>query len=218
MNGSRSRGPQPMVSFLVATTLFLLMPMSNELAGQGRMPPLPESEWTDAQRAAVTEFREVRGELSGPWHAILRSPDMLNPARSLSDYLRFNSSLPPRLSEFVILITAREWSAQYEWYAHHPLAMRGGLRAEIAEALAEGRRPEGMSADETAVYDFCIELHRNRSVSDVTYARAVEQVGEQGVMDMIGLSGWYTLVSMVLNTARISPPPDATQRLEPFPR
>jgi 4-carboxymuconolactone decarboxylase len=86
--------------------------MPNDLAGQSRMPPLPETEWTEAQRTAATEFREVRGELSGPWHAILRSPDMLNPARSLSDYLRFNSSLPPRLSEFAILITAREWSAQ----------------------------------------------------------------------------------------------------------
>jgi 4-carboxymuconolactone decarboxylase len=218
VNRRPSPAPGPIVVFLATTTLSALSPMPNDLAGQSRMPPLPETEWTEAQRTAATEFREVRGELSGPWHAILRSPDMLNPARSLSDYLRFNSSLPPRLSEFAILITAREWSAQYEWYAHHPLAMRGGLRPEIAQALADGRRPDGMSADEAAVYDFCVELHRNKSVSDVTYARALEQVGEQGIMDMIGLSGWYTLVSMVLNTARISPPPDATERLEPFPR
>lgn len=192
--------------------------MTNDLAAQTRLPPIPQDQWTEAQREAVAEFSEVRGQLSGPWHAILRSPGMLNPARSLSDYLRFNSSLPPRLSEFVILITAREWTAQYEWYAHHRLAMRGGLSPEIAAALAEGRRPEGMAADEEAVYDFCIELHRNRSVSDATYARALEQVGEQGIMDMIGLSGWYTLVSMVLNTARVPVPPDATERLEPFPR
>ncbi|HUG36900.1 MAG TPA: hypothetical protein VML54_08130 [Candidatus Limnocylindrales bacterium] len=217
---NRSHCPAPGATFaLFATTILsTLTPMPNDLAAQSRMPPIPEPEWTEAQRAAVAEFREVRGEPSGPWHAILRSPGMLNPARSLSDYLRFNSSLPPRLSEFVILITAREWTAQYEWYAHHPLAMRGGLGPEIAQALAEGRRPEGMAADEAAVYDFCIELHRNRSVSDATYARALEQVGEQGIMDMIGLSGWYTLVSMTLNTARISPPPDATERLEPFPR
>jgi 4-carboxymuconolactone decarboxylase len=218
VNVFRSRSSGPSVAFLLATTTLSLSPlMTNDLAAQSRMPPIPESQWTEAQRNAVAAFREVRGELSGPWHAILRSPDMLNPARSLSDYLRFNSSLPPRLSEFVILITAREWSAQYEWYAHHPLAMRGGLSADIAQAVAEGRRPEGMSPDEAAVYDFCMELQRNRSVSDVTYATALEQVGEQGLMDMIGLSGWYTLVSMVLNTARVSPPPDATQRLEPFP-
>ena len=202
---------------LLAATLIASTTMTNELDAQNRMPPIPESEWSEAQRAAVAAFSAVRGPLSGPWHAILRSPDMLNPARSLSDYLRFNSSLPPRLSEFVILITAREWTAQYEWYAHHPLAMRGGLRPEIAAALAEGRRPEGMAADEAAVHDFCVELHRNRSVSDATYARALEQVGEQGIIDMIGLSGWYTLVSMVLNTTRLPVPPDAPQPLAPFP-
>jgi 4-carboxymuconolactone decarboxylase len=208
----------PILAFLATTTLTASTLMTNDLAAQSRMPPIPEEEWTDAQRSAAAEFREVRGELSGPWHAILRSPEMLNPARSLSDYLRFNSSLPPRLSEFVILITAREWTSQYEWNAHHALAMRGGLSPEIAAAVAEGRRPEGMADDEAAVYDFCVELHRNRNVSDTTYARALEQVGEQGIMDMVGLSGWYTLVSMTLNTARIPLPANATQRLEPLPR
>ena len=190
------------------------------LAGgaQTRMPPIPEDQLTDEQNAAIAEFREVRGELSGPWHVLARSPGMLNPARALSDYVRFNSSLEPRLSELAILITAREWTSQYEWNAHHGLAMRGGLRPEIAQALAEGRRPEGMAADEAAVYDFCIELHRNRSVSDATYARALELLGEQGIVDMIGLSGWYTLVSMTLNTARIPAPENATQLLQPFPR
>jgi 4-carboxymuconolactone decarboxylase len=191
---------------------------SSGLAAQVRLPPIPEEQLTAAQRAAIAEFGEVRGELSGPWHVIARSAGMLNPARALSDYVRFNSSLPPRLSEFAILITAREWTSQYEWNAHHGLAMRGGLRPEIAAALAEGRRPEGMAPDEAAVYDFCIELHRNRSVSDVTYARTLEQVGEQGIVDIIGLSGWYTLVSMTLNIARIPAPDGATQRLDPFPR
>jgi len=215
---THSRHGRLTVALLAPATLSAAMLMTNDLTAQNRMPPIPESQWTDAQREAAAEFSEVRGALSGPWHAILRSPEMLNPARSLSDYLRFNSSLPPRLSEFVILITAREWTSQYEWNAHHGLAMRGGLRPEIAAALAEGRRPEGMAADEAAVYDFCIELHRYRSVSDATYARARELLGEQGIMDMIGLSGWYTLVSMVLNTTRVPLPADATQRLEPFPR
>jgi 4-carboxymuconolactone decarboxylase len=199
-----------LAAFVATTTLSASMLMPTDADAQNRMPPIPEGEWTEAQRSAVAQFAQVRGPLSGPWHAILRSPEMLNPARSLSDYLRFNSSLPPRLSEFVILITAREWTAQYEWYAHHPLAMRGGLAPEIADAVAEGRRPEAMADDEAAVYDFTIELHRNRSVSDATYARAVEHLGEQGIMDVIGLSGWYTLVSMVLNTARVAPPPYAT--------
>ena len=188
------------------------------VGAQNRMPAIPEDRLTDEQKAAIAEFAAVRGPLSGPWHVLVRAPGLLNPARSLSDYVRFNSSLPARLSEFAILITAREWTSQYEWNAHHGLAMRGGLRPEIAQALAEGRRPEGMAADEAAVYDFCIEMHRNRSVSDATYARALEQLGEQGIVDMIGLSGWYTLVSMTLNVARIPAPENATQLLEPFPR
>jgi 4-carboxymuconolactone decarboxylase len=185
---------------------------------QTRMPPLPADKMTEAQKKAAAEFEAARGALSGPWAVILRSPEMINRARGLSDYLRFNSSLPPRLSEFIILITAREWTQQYEWNAHHSLAMKGGLNPEIAKAVAEGRRPEKMADDEAALYDFCIELHRNRSVSDATYARAVAKFGEQGVVDAIGLSGWYTLVAMVLNTARVPLPADAKPALAPFPR
>jgi 4-carboxymuconolactone decarboxylase len=198
-----------------AVLISVMSPLTGE--AQTRMPPIPEGSLTDEQKAAVAEFEEVRGPLSGPWHVLVRSPGMLNPARSLSDYVRFASSLPPRLSEFVILITAREWTSQYEWNAHHGLAMRGGLDPDVAAALAEGRRPEGMAADEQAVYDFCIELHRNHGVSDATYARALELLGEEGIVDMIGLSGWYTLVSMTLNVARIMPE-NPTQTLQPFPR
>jgi 4-carboxymuconolactone decarboxylase len=197
----------------------LLSFLSNGSAdAQTRMPPLPADRMTEAQKKAAAEFEAARGTLSGPWAVILRSPEMINRARSLSDYLRFNSSLPPRLSEFVILITAREWTQQYEWNAHHSLAMKGGLNPEIAKAVAEGRRPEKMADDEAALYDFCIELNRNRSVSDATYARAVAKFGEQGVVDAIGLSGWYTLVAMVLNTARTPLPADAAPALPTFPR
>jgi 4-carboxymuconolactone decarboxylase len=187
-------------------------------AAQDRMPPVPAEKMTEAQKKAAAEFTAARGPISGPWAVILRSPEMLNRARALSDYLRFNSSLPPRLSEFVILMTAREWAQQYEWNAHYPLAMKGGLNPEIAKAVAEGRRPEKMAEDEAALYDFCLELHHNRSVSDATYARALAKFGEQGIVDMIGLSGWYTLVAMTLNTARTPLPANATPALAPFPR
>lgn len=187
-------------------------------AAQERMPPIPADKMTEAQKKAVAEFTAARGALSGPWVVLLRSPEMVNRARALSDYLRFNSSLPLRLSEFVILITAREWTQQYEWNAHHPLALKGGLNPEIAKAVAEGRRPDKMADDEAALYDFCIELHRNRSVSDATYARALAKFGEQGVVDMIGLSGYYTLIAMALNTSRTPLPANATPALAPFPR
>ena len=202
----------------LAVFALLLFSFTTHASAQNRMLPIPTDRMTAAQKKAAAEFEAARGALSGPWAVILRSPEMINRARSLSDYLRFNSSLPPRLSEFIILITAREWTQQYEWNAHHPLAMKGGLNPEIAKAVADGRRPEKMADDEAALYDFCIELNRHRSVSDATYARALAKFGEQGVVDAIGLSGWYTLVAMVLNTARTPLPADAAPALAPFPR
>jgi 4-carboxymuconolactone decarboxylase len=198
--------------------LGLSLVLAARLTAQNRLPAIPQEQWTEVQRQAMEEYHTFRDGVSAPFEAMLRSPGMINPARALSDYVRFNSSLPPRLSEFVIIMTAREWTAQYEWNAHHGLAMRAGLAPEIAAAVAEGRRPEAMAADEAAIYDFCMELFRNHSVSDATYSRAVAEVGEQGVVDVIGLSGWYTLVSMMLNTARVPLPAGATERLEPFPR
>lgn len=203
---------------LLAAAVAVSFGMPVTADAQTRMPPIPAEKMTDAQKKAAAEFAEVRGALTGPWAVLLRSPEMINRARGLSDYLRFKSSLPPRLSEFVILITAREWTQNYEWNAHHGLALKGGLKPEIAQAIAEGRRPEGMAEDEAAIYDFCIELHRNRSVSDATYARALSKFGEQGIVDAVGLSGWYTLVAMTLNVARTPLPAGATPGLSPFPR
>jgi len=185
---------------------------------QDRMPPVPAEKMSEAQKKAVAEFTAARGSLTGPWIALLRSPEMVNRARALSDYLRFNSSLPPRLSEFVILITARQWAQPYEWNAHHALALKGGLNPDIPKAVAEGRRPQQMADDEEAVYDFCIELHGNHSVSDATYARALSKFGESGIIDMVGLSGYYTMISMVLNTVRTPLPAGATSALAPLPR
>jgi len=182
------------------------------------MPPIPADKMTEAQKQAVAEFTAARGTLSGPWVALLRSPEVVNRARGLSDYLRFKSVLPPRLSELVILITARQWTQQYEWNAHQALALKGGLSPAIAKAVAEGRRPEHMAEDEEVAYDFCMELHRNHSVSDATYGRALSKFGEQGIIDMIGLNGYYTLIAMVLNTARTPLPPGAAPALAPFPR
>jgi 4-carboxymuconolactone decarboxylase len=207
-----------MTARLAVSAVLLSVSLNTSAEAQDRMPQIPTDKMTEAQTKAAAEFEAARGAVSGPWAVILRSPEMLNRARSLSDYLRFKSSLPPRLSEFVILITAREWSQQYEWNAHHPLAMKGGLSREIAQAVAEGRRPDKMADDEAALYDFCIELHRNRSVSDATYARALEKFGEQGLVDAIGLSGWYTLVAMVLNTARTPLPAGVAPPLAAFPR
>jgi len=142
----------------------------------------------------------------------------MNRARAMGDYLRFTSVLPPRLSEFAIIITARQWTQNYEWDVHAPLAQQGGLKPSIIAAIADGRRPDGMAADEDTLYTLCDELHRTQSVSDATYARAVSAFGEQGVIDILGISGYYTMLAMVLNTARTPVPAGHTPALHAFPR
>ena len=186
--------------------------------GQDRMPPIPADRLTDAQKKAIDEFKAARSvDISGPFVPMLRSPEVMSRARALGDYLRFKSSLPPRLSEFVILMTARRWTQQYEWRAHQPLALQGGLRAEIVKAIADGRRPDAMAEDEDAVYTLWEEVQRTQSVSDATYARAVGKVGEQGVIDVLGITGYYTMLAMVMNTARTPLPDGVKPPLAPLP-
>lgn len=186
---------------------------------QDRLPPMTEAQLTPAQRQAVADFKTARGvAISGPFYPLLRSPELMTRTRAMGDYLRFKSALPPRLSEFVILITAREWTQQYEWNAHYQIALKAGVTPEVANAIGEGRRPAAMSEEETILYDFCQELHRNKNVSDATYARAIAKFGEQGVVDTVGISGYYTLLAMVLNTARTPAGPSPAPMLRPLPR
>ncbi len=171
---------------------------------QDRMPPIPDTEMTAAQTAAVADFKQTRktNRFGGPFVPLLRSPELLTRAQRVGDYLRFHSALPPRLSELVILIAARHWSQQYEWTIHSAIAREAGLAAAVIDAVAEGRRPIEMADDEAALHDFCLELLRNQCVSDATYARAVGLFDEKGVIDTVGLLGYYSLLAMVMNTAR----------------
>ena len=180
-----------------------MAPFDSGKADADRLPPLANDQLTSAQRDAVAAFKAARGtDVSGPFYPLLRSPELMTRARAMGDYLRYKSALPPRLSEFVILMTARQWTQQYEWNAHYPIALKAGLTPEIANAIAEGRRPAQMSEEEAILFEFCQELHRDKSVSDATYAKALKAFGEQGVIDTVGISGYYTLLAMVLNTAR----------------
>lgn len=144
--------------------------------------------------------------LSSPFNVWNRRPELADRLQSLGESIRFRSSLPPRLNEFAILITARHWNAQYEWYAHHRLAMAGGLSPAIAEEVRWGRVPTGMQPDEQIVYDFSTEMHERHGVSDATFRRAVELLGETGVADLIAVNGYYVLVSMTLNADRTPVP------------
>ena len=127
----------------------------------------------------------------------------------MGDYLRYKSSLGNTLSELVILITAREWTQDYEWYVHHPIALKAGIKQEITEAIADGRRPTGMSDDEEIVYNFSTELHRNKRVSDYTYERAQKRFGNKGIVDLTGINAYYTLLAMQMNVAQYQVPNDA---------
>src|SRR6516165_7542600 len=170
---------------------------------EDRMPAIPADRLSDAQKQAAAEFTAGRGyAVRGPFAVMLRSPEVMLRAKAMGDYLRFRNVLPKRVSEMVILITAREWTQQYEWAYHYGFALEAGLPQAIIAAIAEGRRPEAMQEDEAAAYDFSVELHRRRSVSDVTYAQALKLFGEQGIIDLVGISGYYTFNAMMMNVAR----------------
>jgi len=144
--------------------------------------------------------------IGAPFNVYLRSPLLADQLRRVAEYIRFKTSLPAKLNEFAILVTARQWGSQYEWFAHHRLALKAGLNPAVAEDLAQGRRPAGMQDDEAAIYDFSQELHTTHGVSDATYKAVVDRFGEQGVMDLIAVNGYYVLVSMVLNVDRTPMP------------
>ena len=184
-----------------------------------RMPPLTHERMTAEQKAAAAELAAgPRGGVKGPFIPLLRSPELMRRLQKVGEYLRYQSVLEPRLSEFVMLIVSRQWTQQFEWAIHHPLALRAGLEPGIAAALAEGRRPPGMPEDAEIAYDLCDELYRTHGVSDATYQRALRRCGEQGVIDILGLVGYFTTVSMLLNVARTPRPADAgVAPLAPFP-
>ena len=184
-----------------------------------RFPPLEPDAMTAAQRAVAEAIASgPRGGLRGPFQAWLRSPVLADRLQKVGEYLRFSSTAPRRLNELAILITARAWDAQFEWWAHHRLALEAGLDPAVAADLAEGRRPAAMQADEAVVYDFCTELRATRRVSDATLAAAIALLGEAGVIDLIAVSGYYDIVSMTLNVAEVALPDGLPEPLKPLAR
>ena len=183
------------------------------------MPPIPADQMTPAQREAAQEIVSGRrGDLYGPFVPALRSPEFLRRLQRVGEYLRYDLALPPCLREMVIILTAREWTQDFEWDVHAPLAVQAGLSSAVVEAIKDGRRPRDMGPEETLIYDFFVELHRTRTVSDATYAAAVEAFGEQGVIDLVGAIGYYTTLAMIMNTAKTPLPPGKMPVLRALPR
>jgi 4-carboxymuconolactone decarboxylase len=173
-----------------------------------RFPDINRDQMTNAQKAVYEAIvAGPRGRVQGPFGPLLHSPELANRVQKVGEYLRFSTSLPARLNELSILITARFWDCKYEFFAHKPLAMKGGLLESIADDLAQNKRPAKMEPDEELIYDFCTTLHRQHFVNDVLFKRAVGMLGEQRTVDLIAVSGYYTLLAMVLNVAEIPLPP-----------
>ncbi|MDQ2804091.1 MAG: carboxymuconolactone decarboxylase family protein [Pseudomonadota bacterium] len=184
----------------------------------GRFAELTPQTMTPEQRevAEAIQSGPRGGGLRGPFNALLRSPELADCVQKVGEYVRFKSSLPARLNELAIIIAGRRWTAQYEFYAHRHLALEAGLKPEIADAIAEGRRPEEMQEDETIVYEFATELLQTGQVSDGPYQRVRDRFGERGVIDLVGAAGYYSLVSLILNVARVPLPPGETPPLQPL--
>jgi 4-carboxymuconolactone decarboxylase len=170
------------------------------------------------QRAAAEELiAGPRGAVFGPFIPLLRSPELMQRLQKVGEYLRFGSALDARISEFVILIVSRHWTQQFEWRTHYPLAQKAGIAVEVLDAVAEGRHPAGMAADEDAAYRFCTELLRNHGVSDLTYRQALAVFDERGLIDMTGLAGYFSTVSMIMNAVHTPPLAGAFSATTPAP-
>ena len=183
-----------------------------------RLPTIPPAQYSAEQKQAAADFEAARKvPVFGPFEPLMYSPAVLSQARAMGDYLRYKSAIGNTLSELAILLTARDWSQDYEWSVHYPIALKAGIRPEVADAIADGRRPAALSADEEIVYDYALELLKNKQVSTATFERAKARFGARGVVDMTGIVGYYTFLAMQLNAAQYPQPKDAKKlpRLPP---
>ena len=179
---------------------------------EDRLGPLEPAQMNDAQRAAAQAIIDgPRGAVYGPFVPLLRSPELMDCAQRMGEYLRYRSAIGTRLSEVAILVTARHWDQQVEWAIHAPIAERTGIAPDAIHAIAQRQRPHNMLVDEELVYDFCMELHQHKRVSDTTYANALALFGEKGVVDLMGINGYYTLLAMVMNAAQTAVPEMAAE-------
>lgn len=183
-----------------------------------RLPPIPAEDMTPEQRTAAEEIASGhRGAVYGPFVPMLRSAEFTRRAQHLGEYLRYKAGVPERLRELAILITARHWDQAYEWHIHERIAFQAGVSEDTIAELAAGRRPQRMTGDETTVYDFCAQIHRTKSVCDATFERTKALLGEGGLIDLIGICGYYSMLAMLMNVAGTPLPEGADPFALPSP-
>nr|WP_315398632.1 carboxymuconolactone decarboxylase family protein [uncultured Duganella sp.] len=175
-----------------------------------RLGPIPFAHMSASQQVAAQAVIDgPRGALYGPFVPLIRSPELMAAAQRMGEYLRYRSAIGTRLTELAILVTARQWSQQVEWAIHEPIARDHGIGDGLIAAIAARRRPEGMAPDEALVHDFCVMLHERQRIDDATYAAALAMFGEHGVVDLMGINGYYTFLAMVMNAAQTEVPASA---------
>jgi len=194
-----------------SSSLSLLLALAAFAArAEERLPTVPPAQYTAEQKQAAADFEAARKvPVFGPFEPLMHSPQVMSQARAMGDYLRYKSAIGNTLSELAILVTAREWTQDYEWSVHYPIALKAGIKPEIADAVAEGRRPASMNPDEEIVYDYAKELLRDKQVANATFERAKLRFGARGVVDLTGIVGYYTFLAMQLNAAQYQAPKDA---------
>jgi 4-carboxymuconolactone decarboxylase len=199
-----------MKTMLRAAAMILVLAGSAVALTGERFADIPLDKMTPAQRAVADAIASgPRQKMSGPFNAWLRNPELADRLQKVGEYVRFKTSLDKRLNEMAILMTAQYWGASYEWYAHAPLAAKAGLSADVIKAIGEGKKPDAMKDDEAIVWEFSTQLRRDHAVDDAIYARAQDKFGENGIVDLIAVNGYYDAVAMTLNVAHVVPPANA---------
>ncbi len=181
-----------------------------------RLPPVPQDKYTADQQQAHDVFYATRGKhlgaaaqsgsFAGPWGIFIRSPELMTLTQQMGEYLRYRCSISGRLSELAILLVARHWSADFEWFAHAKIGLKEGLSQSTVDAIREARRPDDLTGDDQILYDYVSEILATRRVSDTTYERAKSAFGEKALVDICGVTGYYSLLAMTMNVARVETP------------
>jgi 4-carboxymuconolactone decarboxylase len=195
------------VAAAIGTALLLMAAPSRAEDGPPRFPKITMEQLNPEQQAVASEvLKQSSAGLGGPYGMLIKSPELLKRYLLMTEYLRQKTSLPHRLNEMAILLEARLWDAQYEWWAHEPLARKAGVPDAIIEDIRAGKRPAAMQPDEAIVYDVVTEILNRRQLSDETFARAKQILGEQQVVDLVAVTGFYVMVSAVVIAGRIEIP------------
>ena len=182
-----------------------------------RLPQIPADKMTEAQRKVTDELIASRGGIKGPFPATMRCPVLMDRMQRLGACIRYELALNLKLNRLGSLMAARHWTNQYEWSTAVPFALEAGLAPEIIEAIGDGRLPEKMASEEAAVYEFANELLTHKSVSDKTYAKTVAHLGEEGVIELLAVIGYYTMNAMIMNVSRTPVPSGGPLALAPLP-